>query len=141
MLSHREIVELALRAAQRRRRLVPVPAPVLRPVLRAYEALAGPTAIATWDEAEMLGVTMRTPRGTADAEALGVQPRALAAVLGALLVGGRLGPDRGDRARGLELRGDLQQRVLAQRLADELGVGRQPVLAEAGRDRDRPAAR
>jgi hypothetical protein len=30
----------------------------------------------------MLGVTMRTPRGTADAEALGVEPRALPAVLG-----------------------------------------------------------
>jgi NADH dehydrogenase len=82
-LSHREIAELTLRAAQRRRWLVPVPAPVLRPLLRAYEALAGPTAMATWEEAEMLGVTMRTKRGTADAEALGVRPRALAAVLGA----------------------------------------------------------
>ena len=58
------------------RRLVPVPAPVLRPLLRGYEALAGPAALATWDEAELLGVTMRTPRGTADAEALGVHPRA-----------------------------------------------------------------
>jgi uncharacterized protein YbjT (DUF2867 family) len=82
VLSHREIAELALRAAHRRRRLLPVPQPVLRPLLRAYEALAGPTAIATWEEAEMLGVTMRTPRGTADAEALGVRPQALAAVLG-----------------------------------------------------------
>ena len=61
----------------------PCPAPVLRPLLRGYEALAGPTAVATWDEAELLGVTMRTPRGTADAEALGVHPRRLAAVLGA----------------------------------------------------------
>jgi uncharacterized protein YbjT (DUF2867 family) len=82
VLSHRQIAELALRAARRRRRLVPVPAPLLRPLLRAYEALAGPTAMATWDEAEMLGVTMRTPRSTADAEALGVHPRSLAAVLG-----------------------------------------------------------
>jgi uncharacterized protein YbjT (DUF2867 family) len=83
LLSHREIAELALRAAHRRRRLVPVPAPVLRPLLRAYEALTGPAAVATWDEAELLGVTMRTSRGTADAEALGVRPRRLAAVLGA----------------------------------------------------------
>ena len=81
-LSHREIAELALRAAHRRRRLVPVPGAVLRPVLRGYEALAGPTAWATWEEAEMLDVTMRTPRGTADAEVLGVRPRALPAVLG-----------------------------------------------------------
>jgi uncharacterized protein YbjT (DUF2867 family) len=81
VLSHREIAELALRAAHRRRRLLPVPAPVLRPLLRAYEVLAGPTAVATWDEAEMLGVTMRTPRGTADAEALGVEPLAMREVL------------------------------------------------------------
>jgi hypothetical protein len=60
-----------------------VPAPLLRPLLRGYETLTGPAALATWDEAELLAVTMRTPRGTADAEALGVHPRALAAVLGA----------------------------------------------------------
>jgi uncharacterized protein YbjT (DUF2867 family) len=83
VLTHREVAELALRAGRRRRRLVPVPAQVLRPLLRGYEALAGPTAVATWEEAELLGVTMRTPRGTADAEALGVHPRRLAAVLGA----------------------------------------------------------
>jgi uncharacterized protein YbjT (DUF2867 family) len=83
VLSHREIADLALRAAHRRRRLVPVPAAVLRPVLRGYEALTGPAAWATWDEAELLAVTMRTARGTADAEALGVHPRRLAAVLGA----------------------------------------------------------
>ena len=82
VLSHRQVAQLALRAAHRRRRLVPVPEPVLRPVLRAYEALAGPTAIATWEEAEMLNVTMRTSRGTADAEALGVHPRPLPVVLG-----------------------------------------------------------
>jgi len=83
VLTHREVVEAALRAAHRRRRLVPVPAPLLRPALRAYETLTGPAALATWDEAELLGVTMRTPRGTADAESLGVRPRALPAVLGA----------------------------------------------------------
>jgi uncharacterized protein YbjT (DUF2867 family) len=83
VLTHREVAELALRAGHRRRRLVPVPAAILRPLLRGYEALAGPTAVATWEEAELLGVTMRTPRGTADAEALGVHPRRLAAVLGA----------------------------------------------------------
>jgi NADH dehydrogenase len=82
VLSQREIAELALRAARRRRPLVPVPTALLRPLLRAYEALTGPAAWATWDEAELLGVTMRTPRGTADAEALGVHPRRLAAVLG-----------------------------------------------------------
>ena len=82
VLTHREVVEIVLRAAGRRRRLLPVPAPLLRPLLRGYETLTGPAALATWDEAELLAITMRTPRGTADAEALGVRPRALREVLG-----------------------------------------------------------
>ena len=45
------------------------------------------------------------------------------------------------RPRGLDLRGDLQQRVLAERLADDLHGRRQVVLAEADRDRDRRLAR
>jgi uncharacterized protein YbjT (DUF2867 family) len=83
VFTQREVVELVLRAAHRRRRLLPVPATVLRPLLRGYETLTGPAALATWDEAELLAVTMRTPRGTADAESLGVRPRALREVLGA----------------------------------------------------------
>jgi uncharacterized protein YbjT (DUF2867 family) len=82
VLTHREVVEIALHAAGRRRRLLPLPPLVLRPLLRGYETLTGPAALATWDEAELLAVTMRTPRGTADAESLGVRPQALRAVLG-----------------------------------------------------------
>ncbi len=58
-----------------------VPPPLLRPALRAYEALAGPAALLTWDEAARATAGMTTPRGTADAEALGVRPRPPAAVL------------------------------------------------------------
>ena len=47
------------------------------------KALAGPTAFATWDEAEMLTATMLATDGTAGAEALGVRPRRMADVLGA----------------------------------------------------------
>jgi uncharacterized protein YbjT (DUF2867 family) len=83
VLTHREVVELSLRAARRRRRLVPVPLAVLRALLRAGETLAGPTTFATWDEALMLAVPMLSPRGTADAESLGVRPRRMAEVLGA----------------------------------------------------------
>jgi uncharacterized protein YbjT (DUF2867 family) len=83
VLTHREVVELSLRAARRRRRLVPVPLAVLRTLLRAGETLAGPTTFATWDEALMLAVPMLSPRGTADAESLGVRPRRMAEVLGA----------------------------------------------------------
>jgi NADH dehydrogenase len=79
-LSHREVVRLALR--HRRRRLVPVPAGVARPLLRAHETLAGPTAFATWDEAELLTVPMLTDRGTHDAERLGVRPHRMQDVIG-----------------------------------------------------------
>jgi uncharacterized protein YbjT (DUF2867 family) len=81
VLTQREVVEAALRAARRRRPLLPLPALLLRPLLRGYETLTGPAALATWDELELLAVTMRAPRGTADAESLGVRPRSLADVL------------------------------------------------------------
>jgi uncharacterized protein YbjT (DUF2867 family) len=82
-LTHREVIELWLRAARRRRRLVPVPLSVLRSALGVQETLIGPSAIATWDEALMLAVPMLAARGTADAEALGVRPSRMADVLGA----------------------------------------------------------
>jgi hypothetical protein len=36
----------------------------------------------TWDEVELLEVSMTSRHGTSDAEALGVTPRRMAAVLG-----------------------------------------------------------
>ncbi len=83
VLSHRQVVQLTLRGARRRRRLIPVPLTIARPLLRVHETLAGPTAFATWDEAELLTVPMLTPTGTKDAERLGVRPRRMADVLGA----------------------------------------------------------
>jgi uncharacterized protein YbjT (DUF2867 family) len=76
----REALSRILRAGGHARRLVPVPLPVLRPLLRAHEALAGPTAIVTWEEALQQAIPMVAPRGTEDAEALGVTPRAMADV-------------------------------------------------------------
>jgi uncharacterized protein YbjT (DUF2867 family) len=81
-LTHREVVELALRAAGRRRRLLPMPLATLRPLLNAGETLAGPTAFATWEEALMLAVPMLSARGTADLEELGVRPHRMTEVLG-----------------------------------------------------------
>jgi hypothetical protein len=52
-----------------------VPPALLRPALRAYEALTGPAALLTWDEAARATASLTTPRGTADAVALGVTPR------------------------------------------------------------------
>jgi NADH dehydrogenase len=80
-MSHRDAVALALRALGRPRRLVSVPSGLIVHALAGYEALTGPIALATRDEAEMLAATMLTPRGTADAEALGVRPRRMADVL------------------------------------------------------------
>lgn len=81
-ITHRQLVGLALKSAGKRRRMVGIPDPLLRPALRAYEALAGPTAFATWDEAQQLSASLVTARGTADAEALGVTPRRMPDVLG-----------------------------------------------------------
>jgi uncharacterized protein YbjT (DUF2867 family) len=81
-LSHQAMVALALRSFGRRRPLVPVPQPLVRRALNAVELAAGPTAFATAEEAELMDVSMTTPRGTADAEALGVRPSAMAEVLG-----------------------------------------------------------
>jgi uncharacterized protein YbjT (DUF2867 family) len=82
-LSHEAIVELVLRAAGRGRPLVNVPTPLVSRGLRLVETLMKSRAPATWDEAELLEVSMTSVRGTADAETLGVTPRAMDAVLGA----------------------------------------------------------
>lgn len=83
VLTQREVVRLVLRAGgHRRRRTVPVPLASLRAALRAEEALAGPAALVTWDEAQLLSVDMLSARGPADLEALGVRPRRMGDVLG-----------------------------------------------------------
>jgi NADH dehydrogenase len=81
-LSYDDIAELVLRAAGRPRPLVHVPLAIVSRSLRTLEALTGTKAFATWDEAELMEITMTSPTGTADAEALGVVPRSMASVLG-----------------------------------------------------------
>jgi NADH dehydrogenase len=81
-LSHEAIVELVLRAAGRARPILNVPTPLVSRGLRVVETLMKSRAPATWDEAELLEVSMTSARGTADAEALGLTPRAMGAVLG-----------------------------------------------------------
>jgi uncharacterized protein YbjT (DUF2867 family) len=82
-LTHLEIVEIALQSARRRRPIVKIPMPAARRILRLVELLMGPTAFATWDEAELLEVPLVSRLGTADAERLGVSPQRMRAVLGA----------------------------------------------------------
>jgi NADH dehydrogenase len=81
-LTHQDIIGIALRSFHRHRRLVRVPTRVVRRTLKLVELLMGPTAFATWDEAELLEVSMISRHGTADAERLGVLPKPMRAVLG-----------------------------------------------------------
>jgi NADH dehydrogenase len=80
-LSYDDIVRIVLHALRRPRRLVHVPLGVVSRSLRTLEALARTKAFATWDEAELMEITMTSSRGTADAEALGVIPRTMSSVL------------------------------------------------------------
>jgi NADH dehydrogenase len=81
-LTHQEIVETALRSFHRQRAIVHVPARVTKRLLKLVELLGGPTAFATWDEAELLEVPLISRHGTADAVRLGVVPKPMRAVLG-----------------------------------------------------------
>jgi uncharacterized protein YbjT (DUF2867 family) len=81
-MTYEDMVRCVLRSFHRRRLIVHVPIPVVRRALRLLELLTGPAAPATWDEAELLEVSMTCTQGTADADRLGVTPRSMRAVLG-----------------------------------------------------------
>jgi uncharacterized protein YbjT (DUF2867 family) len=81
-MTQREIVQVALDSFRRRRHIVGVPIGLTRRILGLVELFGGPTAFATWDEAELLEVPLISRHGTADAERLGVMPKPMRAVLG-----------------------------------------------------------
>ncbi|HWI71389.1 MAG TPA: NAD(P)H-binding protein [Baekduia sp.] len=81
VVDYTEITARLLRAAGRPRPLLHVPTPIVSRALRATEAILKSKAPATWDEAELMEVSMVTPRGTADAQLLGVSPGSMAEVL------------------------------------------------------------
>jgi NADH dehydrogenase len=80
--THKDVVRIALRSFGRRRPIVQVPTPVVSRTLRLMEAVADGRAPVTWPEAELLEIDVVSRHGTADAESLGVTPRAIRAVLG-----------------------------------------------------------
>ena len=82
-LTYRALVETVLRSLGRRRPLLGIPTALMRRALRTVELFMGPAAFATWDEAELLEVSMTSGRGSADVQRLGVNPRSMRAVLGA----------------------------------------------------------
>jgi uncharacterized protein YbjT (DUF2867 family) len=81
-LSHTEIVRLVAKAANRGHPLVHIPTPIVSRALRLLRTTMGSRAFATWEEAELMEVSMTSQRGTADVESLGVSPLRMAAVLG-----------------------------------------------------------
>ena len=80
-LSYDEMSDLVSRIAGRPRPLVHVPLPLIRASLIAARSILGEAVFATWEEAELMEVPMISERGTADAEALGVEPRRMVDVL------------------------------------------------------------
>jgi uncharacterized protein YbjT (DUF2867 family) len=81
-LSHTDIVRTLLRSLNRRRPLLHLPTPIVSRTLQMLERVGGSRVFATWDEAELMETAMTSTRGAADAEALGVKPQRMAAVLG-----------------------------------------------------------
>ena len=81
-LTYEQIVQLALRSWNRDRPLLNLPMPIAKAGLHATEYLIGPSVFATAEEVQLMEEPMTTPRGTADAESLGVTPLRMSAVLG-----------------------------------------------------------
>jgi NADH dehydrogenase len=82
VLSYDDMSDLVSRIAGRPRPLLHLPLPLVRAGLISMRSLFGEAVFATWEEAELMEVSMLSERGTADVEALGVQPRSMADVLG-----------------------------------------------------------
>ena len=80
-LTYEDMVRVVLGSLDRTRRLVHVPIPVVSRALRAMEALAGPRSPLTWDEAELMEISMVSAQGPAGARDLGVEPRTMEDVL------------------------------------------------------------
>ncbi|MBK5230973.1 MAG: hypothetical protein JJE27_07365, partial [Thermoleophilia bacterium] len=82
ILTHDEILRTVMRSFGRHRPLLHVPRELTRKMLQLQEWYLGPGAPATWDEAVLMEHSSVATRGTADVEALGVQPMEMALVLG-----------------------------------------------------------
>jgi uncharacterized protein YbjT (DUF2867 family) len=81
MLTYDQMSDLVSRIAGRPRPLVHIPLPLVRAGLIALRSIFGEAVFATWEEAELMEVSMANERGPADAQALGVEPRRMSDVL------------------------------------------------------------
>jgi len=82
-LTYDDMARLIAQAAGRERPLVHLPLGLVRAGLVWLRRIVGDAAFATWEEAELMEVPMTSERGDADVRSLGVEPRSMAAVLGA----------------------------------------------------------
>ncbi len=80
-LSYDEMSDLVSRAAGRPRTIVHLPLSLVRSGLIATRSVFGESVFATWEEAELMEVSMTSERGTADVESLGVEPKRMGDVL------------------------------------------------------------
>jgi NADH dehydrogenase len=80
-LTYDQMSDLVSRIAGRPRPLVHMPLPLVRAGLIALRSIFGEAVFATWEEAELMEVSMLSERGPADAQALGVEPRRMSDVL------------------------------------------------------------
>ena len=80
-LTYDDMSDLVSRIAGRPRTLVHLPLGMVRAGLLAGRSVFGESVFATWEEAELMEVSMVSERGTADVQALGVQPRRMIDVL------------------------------------------------------------
>lgn len=80
-VSSAEVARTMLRSLGREKPLLPLPAPVVSRTLRLAQRAGATRVLPTWDEAALMEVSMTTPRGSSDAERLGVVPRRMADVL------------------------------------------------------------
>jgi NADH dehydrogenase len=82
LMTYAQISSLVADLAGRPRRLWRIPLPLVHLGLTSLHYVMGEAAFATWQEAELMQVSMTSPGGTGDAESLGISPKSMAAVLG-----------------------------------------------------------
>jgi NADH dehydrogenase len=80
-MTYAEMSELVGLLAGRPRPVIRIPLQLVHLGLTAIHRLVGENAFATWQEAELMRVSMVSGRGTADLEQLGVEPRSMPDVL------------------------------------------------------------
>jgi uncharacterized protein YbjT (DUF2867 family) len=82
LLTYDQLARLIARASGHERPLIHVPLGLVHYGLAGLRRVVGDAAFATWEEAELMEVSMVAASGDADARALGVEPRRMAEVLG-----------------------------------------------------------